>query len=133
MDNPTDITTDDQVASSYTTQSNLVNEEVAHELKKGIKLPKKESEWATANDYFKFAIPLNGPITTPDLNSSIRHLNDTIYITTLQNILEMLNRPPTNTYYQSIHCKRFEESFKQPKIYKFRLNRNKIRISYSTQ
>ena len=75
-DNAEDITTDDQPCN---TQSNLDTEDVTPELKKGINLPKKESEWATANKYFKFAIPLNGPIVSEDLNASIRHLNDTIY------------------------------------------------------
>ena len=32
-----------------------------------------------ANDYFKFRIPLNGPITAQDLNLNIWHLNDIIY------------------------------------------------------
>ena len=49
------------------------------ELKKGINLPKTDSEWLTANEYFKFALATDPPIISQDLSSSIRHLNDTIY------------------------------------------------------
>ena len=45
-------------------------------LKKGIRLPKSDSEWATANDYFKFSLP---PITSEDLNGNIQQLNQTVY------------------------------------------------------
>ena len=72
-DNPENIITDDHPP---TTQSTLDNEEITPDLKKGINLPKKDSEWETANDYFKFAIPFNGPIISQDFNSSIRHLKD---------------------------------------------------------
>ena len=75
-DNPENIITDDHPP---TTQSTLDNEEITPDLKKGINLPKKDSEWETANDYFKFAIPFNGPIISQDFDSSIRNLNDTIY------------------------------------------------------
>ncbi len=50
-DNPEDITTDDQ---SHNAQSNLDTEEVTPELKKGINLPKKESEWVNNNNNNKF-------------------------------------------------------------------------------
>ena len=46
-------------------------------LKKGINLPKKDSE--TANGYFKSALFSNGPIKSRDLNTSIQILNNTIY------------------------------------------------------
>ena len=69
VDNAEDITTDDQPRN---TQSNLDTEEVTPELKRGINLPKKESEWAKANEYFKFAIPLNGPIVSEDLIIGLR-------------------------------------------------------------
>ena len=36
-------------------------------LKKGIRLPKSDSEWVTANEYFKFSLQ---PITSQDLNAS---------------------------------------------------------------
>ena len=53
--NNADFTVEDQ---SSVTQSNLISVENIPEFKKGLNLPKKDSEWATANDYFKFAIPL---------------------------------------------------------------------------
>ena len=49
------------------------------ELKKGINLPKTNSEWLTANEHFKFSLMSNPPIKSHDLNSSINLLNDTIY------------------------------------------------------
>ena len=48
-------------------------------LKKGIKLPKNNSEWSTVNDYFKFALQSNQPITSQDLDSNIKVLNNSIY------------------------------------------------------
>ena len=75
-DNQEVITANDQPPNA---QSTLISEEIIPDLKKDINLPKKDSEWKTANEYFKFVIPLNGPIMSQDFNSSIRHLNDTIY------------------------------------------------------
>ena len=49
------------------------------ELKKGIKLPKNDSEWSTANDYFKFALQTDHPIAPQDINSKIKLLNDAVY------------------------------------------------------
>ena len=57
--NNADFTVEDQ---SSDIQSNLFSEENIPEFKKGLNLPKKDSEWATANDYFKFRIPLNGMV-----------------------------------------------------------------------
>ena len=48
-------------------------------LKKGINLPKNDSEWLTANNYFKFALQTNGPIISQDIDSKIKHLNSVIY------------------------------------------------------
>ena len=48
-------------------------------LKKGINLPQSDKEWSTANEYFKFALNLNPPISSQDINSSIVLLNDVIY------------------------------------------------------
>ena len=45
-------------------------------LKKGIRLPKSDSEWATANEFFKFCLQ---PITPQDLNGNIQQLNQTVY------------------------------------------------------
>ena len=49
---------------------NTVNYESIPELKKGINLPKNDSEWSTANDYFKWALQPNDPITL------LRYVND---------------------------------------------------------
>ena len=61
--------------------SNTTNEHVEKypQLKPGINLPKSDSEWLTANEYFKFTLPLNAPIRNADLNTSISILNNTIY------------------------------------------------------
>ena len=48
-------------------------------LKKGINLPQSDKEWSTANEYFKFALNLNPPISSQDISSSIVLLNDVIY------------------------------------------------------
>ncbi|CAB4027255.1 Hypothetical predicted protein [Paramuricea clavata] len=58
---------------------NTVNYDSFPELKKGINLPKNDSEWSTANDYFKCALQPSDPITLQDLNSKIKLLNDAIY------------------------------------------------------
>ncbi|XP_028412518.1 uncharacterized protein LOC114535400 [Dendronephthya gigantea] len=49
------------------------------ELKKGINLPKTDSEWQTANEDFKFSLMSYPPIRSTDLNTSIKLLNNTIY------------------------------------------------------
>ena len=48
-------------------------------LKKGINLPQCNIEWSTANEYFKFALNFNPPISSQDISSSIVLLNDVIY------------------------------------------------------
>ena len=57
----------------------MTNDESFPELKQGIKLPKNDSGWQTANDYFKCALQFNDPITMQDVNSKIKLLNDVIY------------------------------------------------------
>ena len=57
-DNHTEILTDDNANTSL----NIVENETFPVLKKGINLPKKDSEWETANGYFKSALFLNGPM-----------------------------------------------------------------------
>ena len=52
----------------------VINEEYIPDLKRGIKLPKSNSEWSTANEYFKFALQANEPITSHDLDSNIKSL-----------------------------------------------------------
>ena len=59
-------------------------------LKKDIRLPKSDSEWATANDYFKFSLP---PITSDDLNGNIQQLNQTVHINTFLIILVLIIPP----------------------------------------
>ena len=49
------------------------------ELRKGINLTKSNSEWLTANEYFKFSILSNAPIKSQDLNASNKLLNTIIY------------------------------------------------------
>ena len=75
----TDNNTDTAVDEELNTISNRVNIEEIPVLKKGINLPKSDSEWSTANEYFKSALLLNGPIMPQELNTSIQVLNDTIY------------------------------------------------------
>ena len=75
----TDNNTDTAVDEELNTISNRVNIEEIPVLKKGINLPKRDSEWSTANEYFKSALLLNGPIMPQELNTSIQVLNDTIY------------------------------------------------------
>jgi hypothetical protein len=48
-------------------------------LKKGVKLPKSDAEWSTADSYFKFELGLNAPIRIEDLSSSITLMNDVVY------------------------------------------------------
>ncbi len=66
------------------------------ELKKGINLPKTDSEWLTANEYFKFALAPDPPITSHDLNLSIKHLNETMY-TYFANNFGFVESLPDNT------------------------------------
>jgi hypothetical protein len=49
------------------------------DLNKGIKLPKSTLQWSTANDYFKSALQSNQPITSQDLDSNIKLLNNIVY------------------------------------------------------
>ena len=65
--------------NNYDNDNNNVNCESFPELKKGIKLPKNDSEWSTANDYFKFALQTDHPIAPQDINSKIKLLNDAVY------------------------------------------------------
>ena len=67
--------TGDELAASLSSAEN----ETTPEIKKGIKLPKHDSEWSTANEYFKSTLPLNGPIKSQELDASIQVLDNTIY------------------------------------------------------
>lgn len=48
-------------------------------LKPGVKRPKNDSEWSTANKYFKLSLDLNQLITAKDFNSNIEMMNNTVY------------------------------------------------------
>ena len=50
--------------NNYDNNNNNLNYESFPELKKGVKLPKNDSEWSTANDYFKFALQTDHPIAS---------------------------------------------------------------------
>ena len=47
-------------------------------IKRGIKLPKSDEQWSTANLYFLNPLPISG-INSSNLNESIQILNATIY------------------------------------------------------
>ena len=63
---------DDTTNDNFTT---MLSDEIPV-LKKGIRLPKSDSEWVTANEYFKFSLQ---PITSQNLNTSNQQLNETVY------------------------------------------------------
>ena len=70
--------TDAQADDEITTISTKAEHSECPILKKGINLPKKVSEWSTANEYFKSALFVSGPIKVQDINTSIQVLNDAI-------------------------------------------------------
>ena len=53
-------------------------EDVPHDLRKGIKLPKSPLPWSSANDFFKLTFS-NQPITPHDLNANIKTMVTVIY------------------------------------------------------
>ena len=69
----------DLTGDELTANLSSAENETTPEIKKGIKLPKRDSEWSTANEYFKSTLPLNGPIKSQELDASIQVLNNTIY------------------------------------------------------
>ena len=75
----TDNTTDPPETYSHSIDTDITNDESLPELKQGINLPKNDSGWLTANDYFKCTLQLYDPIRLPDVNSKIKLLNDVIY------------------------------------------------------
>ena len=75
----TDNTTDPPETYSHSIDTDITNDESLLELKQGINLPKNDSGWLTANDYFKCTLQLYDPIRLPDVNSKIKLLNDVIY------------------------------------------------------
>ena len=60
-------------------EASIANNQSFPDLKKGIKLPKSNLQWSTANDYFKFVLESDQPITSQDLDSNIKALNNIIY------------------------------------------------------
>ena len=60
-------------------EASTPNNQSNPDLKRGIKLPKSNLQWSTANDYFKFVLQTNQPITSQDLDSNIMVLNNIIY------------------------------------------------------
>ena len=75
----TDNTADTPENDNSINDIDMTNDESFPELKQGIKLPKNDSGWQTANDYPKCALQFNDPITMQDVNSKIKLLNDVIY------------------------------------------------------
>jgi hypothetical protein len=75
----TDNTADTPENDNSINDIDMTNDESFPELKQGINLPKNDSGWQTANDYFKCALQLNDPIRMRDVNSKIKLLNDVIY------------------------------------------------------
>ena len=68
-----------ELNQSTSHEESPVNDNDVPDLRKGIKLPKSNSEWSTANEYFKFALQSNQPMRSQDLDSNIRLLNNVIY------------------------------------------------------
>ena len=68
-----------ELNQSTSHEESPVNDNDVPNLRKGIKLPKSNSEWSTANEYFKFALQSNQPMRSQDLDSNIRLLNNVIY------------------------------------------------------
>ena len=68
-----------ELNQSTSHEESPVNDNDIPNLRKGIKLPKSNSEWSTANEYFKFALQSNQPMRSQDLDSNIRLLNNVIY------------------------------------------------------
>ena len=108
--------------------SNTTNDhdEEHPQLKPGINLPKSNSEWLTANKYFKFTIPSNAPIRNGDLNSSISILNNTIYNYFVENFGyvesfpdKLLKEKCENHNIKAQKTTKFEKSFENTKILKF--------------
>ena len=117
---------------------NTNQEEEYPELKKGINLPKTNSEWLTANEHFKFSLMSNPPITSDDLNTSIKLLNDTIYTYFAGNFgfVERLSDKLLNDKYKIHNIKDLKKALKLLKLsnsdlaeikYVSRLVRNKLK------
>ena len=87
------------------------------ELRKSINLPKSNSEWLTANEYFKFLILSNAPIKSQDLNASIKLLNTTIYNYFAENFGYVERLPDDSLYnkYNNYSIKDLKKALKELK------------------
>ena len=94
-------------------------------LKKGIRLPKSDSEWVTANEYFKFSLQ---PITSQDLNASIQQLNKNVYEYFAKNFGFINNNPNSllANKYKEYSIKELKKSLKSLKS----LNNDPDEIKY---
>ncbi len=90
-----DTETISDMSQATNSEQPVINEEYIPDLKRGIKLPKSNSEWSTANEYFKFALQANEPITSHDLDSNIKLLNNIIYDYFAQNFGYTQSLPDT--------------------------------------
>ena len=68
-----------EMNQSTSHEESPVNDNDVPILRKGIKLPKSNSKWSTANEYFKIALQSNQPMRSQNLDSNIRLLNNVIY------------------------------------------------------
>ena len=104
---------------------NTTNEHVEKypQLKSGINLPKSDSEWLTANEYFKFTLSLNAPIRNADLNSPISILNNTIYNYIAENFgyVESLPDKSLKEKYENYNVKNLKKALKTLKTSKSNL------------
>ena len=114
----TDNTADNPENDDSINDIDMTNDESFPELKQGINLPKNDSGWQTANDYFKCALQLNDPIRMQDVNSKIKLLNDVIYNYFADNFGHNETVPDKNmvTKYKEYTVKELKKAFGKFKI-----------------
>jgi len=61
---------------STTASASLIDDQI--NIKVGVKLPRSEDQWKTANEYFQFLLPIHD-IASSDLNTTIIHMHTVIY------------------------------------------------------
>ena len=61
---------------AYTESAPLIDDQI--NIKVGVKLPKSEDQWKTANEYFQLLLPVHD-IASSDLNTTITHMHTVIY------------------------------------------------------
>ena len=84
-----------EMDQSIQNEASTSNNQNIPDLNKGIKLPKSTLQWSTAYDYFKFALHSNQPITSQDLDSNIKLLNNIVYEYFFPKTLVILIQRPT--------------------------------------